>query len=108
MKTINQNEIYTNLSGYLKTRGIELKEGSYAQNIKTGCDLLTDAINLGQKGLRRAKTETEKTLDQMRQIIHDKTAPPQPAEAPKKPKAKASKTAAPKARTTKRPKPGAK
>ncbi|SPE52170.1 hypothetical protein SBV1_1450046 [Verrucomicrobia bacterium] len=75
MKPINKQELYDHLAGFLKTRGIELREGSYAKSIQTGCSLLTDTINLGQQGLERAKTEVDKRLDQMRQIIHEKTAP---------------------------------
>jgi|SRR5438445_9559586 len=75
MKPLDQHELYENLTGFLKTKGIELKEGSYAQAIKKSCSLLTDAINLGQDGLERAKTKIDRKLDQVRQSIHEKTAP---------------------------------
>lgn len=75
MKPIAKNEIFKNLSGFLKSRGIELAEGSYTQGIRQSCSLLTNAINLGQESLDKAKTEIEKTCDQMRQVIHEKTAP---------------------------------
>jgi hypothetical protein len=96
MKSIEENELYEHLSGFLKAKGIELKEGSYAKRIQQGCTLLSDAINLSQKGLERAKTEAEKKLDQMRQVIHEKTAPKAPASSPsaRKPSAGPKKTAA--------------
>lgn len=75
MKPLNQDELYENLHGFLKSKGIELQEGSYARGIQKSCSLLTDAINLGQQGLGRAKTEIDKKLGQMRQVIHEKTAP---------------------------------
>lgn len=108
MKPIAPNEIFRNLSGFLKTRGIELKEGSYAQGIQKSCSLLTNAINLGQESMERAKGEFDKSVEHMRKVIHEKTAPktppvivtaappkaqPKPAQEPKaaskRPKAKA-------------------
>ena len=105
MKPIQKDELYDHVSGFLKGKGIELKEGSYAKGIQKGCTLLADAINLSQAGLSRAKVEVDKKLEQMRQVIHEKTAPgPKPgAQAPKSaggtPKAQAQK---PKAKATKR------
>lgn len=75
MKRLREHELFQHLSGFLKDKGIEIKEGSYARGIQRGCGLLTDAINLGQKGIGRAKVEIDKTLGQMRQTIHEKTAP---------------------------------
>lgn len=75
MKQIEKDELYQHLSGFLKAKGIELKAGSYAQAIEKSCGLLSDAINLGQKGLSRAKVELDDKLDRMRQVIHEKTAP---------------------------------
>jgi len=81
MKPIEKEELYQNLSSFLKTRGIELTDGSYANGIQKTCSLLADAINLGQQGFERAKTEFDKRLDQMRQVIHEKTAPKPPPTA---------------------------
>jgi len=78
MKSIQRDELYEHLSGFLKDKGIELKEGSYANGIQKGCTLLADAINLSQKGLNRAKGEVDKKLDQMRQAVHEATAPQPP------------------------------
>jgi hypothetical protein len=104
MKPIEKDELYEHLCGFLKSKGIELKEGSYTKGIQNGCTLLADAINLSQQGLSRAKVEVDKKLERMRQAIHEKTAPrskpdtqaPKPASAApkaqaKKPKTKASK-----------------
>jgi hypothetical protein len=97
MQPIQKDEIYEHLSGFLKGKGIELKEGTYAKGIQKSCSLLSDAINLSQEGLSRAKVEVDKKLDQMRQVIHEKTAP-KPASASQaakppvvKPKAQAKK-----------------
>jgi type IV secretory pathway TrbL component len=95
MKPIERGELYEHLSGFLKAKGIELKDGSYSKGIENGCGLLADAINLSQKGLTRAKVEMDKTLDQMRQAIHEKTAPKgQPTPAAEAPKPKATKPTA--------------
>jgi len=75
MKPIEKDELYEHLSGFLKNKGIELKEGSYSKGIHAGCSLLADAINLSQRGLERAKGEIDKNLDRVRQVIHEKTAP---------------------------------
>jgi hypothetical protein len=78
MNPIQKDELYENISQFLKNKGIELKEGSYTKGVHAGCSLLADAINLSQTGLERAKTGLEKKLDQVRQAIHEKTAPPKP------------------------------
>ena len=49
MKPIEKNELYQHVSEFLKGKGIELKAGSYATGIQTGCSILADAINLSQK-----------------------------------------------------------
>jgi hypothetical protein len=86
MKRIKKGELFRNVDGFLKVKGVELKPGSYTDRIQRACGLLTDLINTGQSGLTRAKEETEKQLDKVRQVIHEKTAPrntPPPAAAPK-------------------------
>jgi hypothetical protein len=89
MNPIRKDELYENISQFLKNKGIELKEGSYTKGIHAGCSLLADAINLSQTGLDRAKNGIEKKLDQVRQVIHEKTAPKPPvvptASAPPRP-----------------------
>jgi hypothetical protein len=75
MKTIQKDELFEHLSGFLKSKGIELKQGSYAQGIQRGCSILADTINLGQQGLERAKSGIDKNVDKVRQVIHEKTAP---------------------------------
>ena len=75
MKQIDKHEIFENLSSFLKTKGIELKEGSYSQGVEKACEILTDTVNLSQRGLERAKDTLDKNLDKVRQVIHEKTAP---------------------------------
>src|SRR5689334_5417046 len=82
MKPINKDELYEHLSGFLRARGVELKPGSYTQGIQKGCGLLTDTINMSQRGLQSAKVQLDKKLDRMRQVIHEKTAPKQPGARP--------------------------
>jgi len=78
MKKIERDELYENLRGFLKTKGIALDSGAYSQRIQQGCHLLADAINATQKTVVRAKTEVDKKLDQLRQSIHEATAPKPP------------------------------
>ncbi|HXU78345.1 MAG TPA: hypothetical protein VN794_17355 [Methylomirabilota bacterium] len=75
MKPIQKQELYKHLSEFLKNKGVELKEGSYTRGIHAGCSLLADAINLSQAGFERAKAGLDKKVDQVRQVIHAKTAP---------------------------------
>jgi hypothetical protein len=110
MKTLKKDELYQNLQGFLKNKGVELKAGSYAQKIQKSCSLLSDAINTSQQGLTRAKVEIDKKLDQLRQVIHEKTAPSAASAVPPSPEtspptagaAGANQTSGPKA-TSKRP-----
>ena len=105
MKKINTGELFEHLGEFLSAKGIELKEGAYSKRIQQGCEVLTSFINVSQAGLERAKTETGRKLDQVRQVIHEKTAPKpppapapqaQPAPSPKKPAPRAARTAKPK------------
>src|SRR5437763_9237282 len=87
MKQIQKEELYENLSQFLKEKGVELKESPYTKGIHAGCSMLADAINLSQAGLERARAGLERGMDQVRQVIHEKTAPkppeqPQAASAP--------------------------
>ena len=75
MKPIQKQELYKHLSEFLKNKGVVLKEGSYTRGIHAGCSLLADAINLSQAGFERAKAGLDKKVDQVRQVIHAKTAP---------------------------------
>ena len=75
MKKIDQDELFQHLRGFLKSKGIALDSGTYAQRIHQGCNLLADAINATQTTVARAKAEVDKKLDQLRQSIHEATAP---------------------------------
>jgi hypothetical protein len=105
MKPIEKDELYEHVSGFLKNRGVEMKEGTYTKGIQTGCTLLADAINLSQSGIERARVEIEKKLDQMRQVIHESTAPRSSAESPPSPAAARPSPARPKKSKNQSPKP---
>ena len=79
MNQINKEEMFGNLKNFLKSKGIEVQEGAYAQRIRQGCELLTDSINVSQSTLKRAKSAMDQGLDQLRQTIHEQTAPKSPA-----------------------------
>ena len=81
MKQINKEEMFGNLKSFLKSKGIEVQEGAYAQRIRQGCELLTDSINVSQRTLKSAKSAMDQGLDQLRQTIHEQTAPKSPAAA---------------------------
>jgi hypothetical protein len=87
MKPIEKDELYAHVCQFLKAKGVEMKDGSYPRGIQAGCSLLTDAINLSQKGIKRAKVEIDKNVERMRQVIHEKTAPKAPPKAGEPPKA---------------------
>jgi hypothetical protein len=103
MKTIKQDELFRSLSDFFKGKGIELKDGAYPQRIRRACNLLGDTINATQRTAKKAKVEVDKKLDQLRQTIHEATAPkPTATSTPEPAAAKAPRTG--KARPThKRP-----
>ena len=82
MKPIQKDELYVHLSSFLKKKGVELKEGPYTKGIHAGCSLLADAINLSQAGIQRARDEVAKQINEVRQVIHEKTAPRPPRVTP--------------------------
>jgi hypothetical protein len=92
MKQIRKDELYENLSQFLKGKGVDLKEGPYTKGIHAGCSMLADAINLSQTGLERARTEIERKVEQVRQVIHEKTAPKAPTIVPTPPTQQARST----------------
>ena len=97
MKKIKQNELFQSLSGFLKDKGIELKDGAYTERIHKACNLLGDTINATQSTARKAKQEVDKKLDEVRECIHEATAPkPSPP-----PVSKRAKTGPSKARKSK-------
>ncbi len=103
MKTIDQNELYQNLCHFLTSKGITLDDGPYTHPIRQGCNLLTEAINATQKTVSRAKVEVDRKLDQLRQSIHEATAPTPPASPAQEPS-----TSGEPARSKRRPKHSAK
>jgi len=95
MKTIKKDELFSSLSGFLKSKGVELNNGEYAARIRQGCDLLTEAVNTTQKTASRTKAQVHEALEKLRQSIHESTAPKAAAESRR---AKARKTAKPRAK----------
>ena len=75
MKTIKQDELFQSLCDFLKSKGIELKDGAYPKRIRRACNLLGDTINATQRTARKAKNQVDNKLDQLRQTIHEATAP---------------------------------
>jgi len=88
MKTIKPDELFSSLGGFLKTKGIELNDGDYTHRIRKGCNLLSDAINATQSAVKQTKVEVDHALDQLRQTIHQHTAPPPPRQPKSKPRPK--------------------
>ncbi len=83
MKEINKEEMFGNLKSFLKSKGVDLQDGGdYTHHVRRGCDILTDTVNLSQRGYENAKGAMERGLDQLRQTIHERTAPKsQPTQA---------------------------
>jgi hypothetical protein len=88
MKTIKKDELFSNLGDFLKSKGIELKEGSYSTRIQQGCNLLADVINATNETVSKTKVQVDQALDQLRQTIHENTAPPKPPPAKGKSKSR--------------------
>jgi hypothetical protein len=82
MKTIDKDELYRHLGDFLKSKGVKLEEGSYAQRVRQGCSLLADVVNTAQKTVRHAKAEVDRKLSKLRQSIHEATAPKSPPAPP--------------------------
>lgn len=88
MQTIKKDELFRNLGDFLKSKGIELNDGSYTTRIQQGCNLLADAINATQNTVKKTKTQVDQALDQLRETIHQRTAPKPPPQTKSKSKAK--------------------
>jgi hypothetical protein len=89
MNKLEQEELFRNLRGFLKSKGIELTEGSYSQAVEKGCSVLTDLINMGKEGVTRAKTNLDKVLDNVKRTVHEKTTPKPPKMKPETASARA-------------------
>src|SRR3990172_6644388 len=88
MQTIKKDELFRSLGDFLKSKGIELNDGSYTTRIQQGCNLLADAINATQKTVKKTKVQVDQALDQLRQTIHESTAPKPPPDSSKSRRAK--------------------
>lgn len=84
MNRVNKDELFTHLSAFLKTKGVELQSGSYASAVEKGCQVLADTINLSQQAVERAKAGIEQNLEKARKIIHEKTAARKPSAQPQR------------------------
>ena len=84
MKTIKKDELFRNLGTFFKSKGIELNDGTYTARIQKGCNLLSDAINATRKTVSKTKNKVDHALDQLRQTIHESTAPSLPSQTKNK------------------------
>jgi hypothetical protein len=75
MSDIKKEELFGNLKSFLKTKGIDVQDGAYAEGIRKGCEILTDTVNMSQRAFDKAKDAVGKGLDEVRQTVHEKTAP---------------------------------
>ena len=75
MKPIDKDELYEHLSSFLRSKGVDLREGAYTSGIQKSCSLVAEVVNSSKETIEKARGEIDKKLDQVRQIIHDKTAP---------------------------------
>lgn len=88
MQPIKKNELFHHLGEFLKSKGIKLTNGSFTAPIQEGCNLLSDAINATHKTVEHTKIQVDEALDQLRQSIHERTAPkPTASAAPEPPSA---------------------
>src|SRR5437763_12163200 len=96
MNKIDKDELFGHLSDFFKAKGIELQEGIYTKRLQQGCGLLAETVNLSQQAFERAKLEMDKHLEQMREIIHQQTAPKRPPTQPQSAPGAQGKTSRPK------------
>ena len=89
MQSIKKDELFRNLGDFLKSKGIELNDGSYTTRIQQGCNLLADAINATQKTVKQTKGKVDQALEKLRQSIHEGTAPKPPTQTKSNRQAKA-------------------
>lgn len=85
MNKIDKDELYGHVQEFLKGKGVELQDGSYARSIQQGCEILAKTINGSRDAMERAKAEADRRLDEVRQVIHEKTAPRPPTGSPPPP-----------------------
>jgi len=85
MKPIENHETYHHLSLFVKAKCSEMKQTSYSHCVHKSYEIFRDTINLSQRGLERAKVTIDKGINQVRQVIHEKTAPKRTANRPPSP-----------------------
>lgn len=91
MSKVDKHELFQNLRGFLKSKGVTLDEGTYSKRVEQACHVLAGAVNAGQTAVDRAKVEVNKTVDNLRQSIHEATAPKSRASAKKTARKKTAK-----------------
>jgi hypothetical protein len=75
MNKIDKNELYHHLRDFLKSKGVALEDGSYTKRLEQGCTLLSKAINTTQSGVEHAGGKVRSAVNNIRQSIHEATAP---------------------------------
>ena len=75
MTDIKKEEVFGNLKNFLKSKGIDIQEGSYANGIRKGCEIVTDTVNMSQRAFERTKVAVDQGFDKARQAVHQYTAP---------------------------------
>jgi hypothetical protein len=78
MKTIDQDELFRNVTQFLQGRGVELKEGSYTKRLQQCCGLLADVVNTTNHTLARACAEVDRKLKDIRQTVRGRRGPKPP------------------------------
>ena len=78
MNKIDHEELFGSVKDFLKSKGIDLQDGTYTHRIRQGCGLLADSINMGHQAWTKAKTTMDEQIDKLRQTIHEQTAPKPP------------------------------
>jgi ElaB/YqjD/DUF883 family membrane-anchored ribosome-binding protein len=87
MKKIKGDDLFGQLNAFLKGQGIDFSQSkSLASKIKKSCQSLSRSINKAGEALHHAKEKVEDKLSEVRDSIHQKTAPPNKQNTPKKTK----------------------
>ena len=99
MKTIKKDELFHSLGNFLKSKGIELNDGSYTARIRKGCNVLSEVINTTQDTVKKTKVKADAAWTELRKSIHESTAPrtaPKPGTGKGRPKNRKRKSRRPK------------
>lgn len=75
MKTLKKGELFRSVKKHLEANGVILEKGEASDKLRAGCALLTAVATKGQSSFQTAKNAVTEQIDNLRQTIHDKTAP---------------------------------